>query len=180
MHSGEHIDVNLKDIIQDMRREWGTPKAVIHYGQETLFTLVCEFSQPASEFDIEQVGGHCSPSRDLIQFWHLCAKAKLFKDVKFSQWGLVLYSPGEALSSTENFRLHRNRDCSFGDLIVGEFLGDSDLLLLRCDPDESDYGSVRVVNAIDPRSEWDSVSSSLSAFLGEFAIKQGCKFWEHN
>jgi hypothetical protein len=61
--------------------------------------------------------------------------------------------------------------------VVGEFLGDSDLLLVRCDPAAEDYGSVLVALPLDDRSEWDQAASSIEAFLLSYARTHGEKFW---
>jgi hypothetical protein len=102
----------------------------------------------------------------------------LFEDRNYGQWGLILYEPQEAETVTAKFRIQRARDFAEGDLVIGEFLGDSDLLVIRCDPQERDYGRVMVALPLDPRSDWYSVAGNLEAFLEEYERAEGAKFWE--
>jgi hypothetical protein len=61
--------------------------------------------------------------------------------------------------------------------VIGKFLGDSDLLVIRADETQSDFGSVIVALPIDPRPDWYHVAKSLADFLEEFAQSGGQKFW---
>lgn len=96
------------------------------------------------------------PPRPLAEFWEKAGGARLFEDVRFGQWGLVLFSPSGSLRATSRYRDERAGDAATGDLIVGEFLGDQELLLVRCDPGASDWGAViRAENPLpsEPRAE---------------------------
>jgi hypothetical protein len=72
----------------------------------------------------------------------------------------------------------RGRDASNGDLIIGQFIGDSDLLMLHCDPNEIDYGRIMVVLPMDSRKEWEVVAKDFYEFLYNYYVFQGDKFWE--
>jgi hypothetical protein len=115
---------------------------------------------------------------EVLEFWRSFESARLFEDRRFSQWGLVLVPPHRALALTGTLRRERQRDVVNGDLVLGEFLGDSDLLLVRADPEVKDYGSVIVVPPLDPRSGWYRVGSNLTDFLRQYAGAEGDKFWE--
>jgi hypothetical protein len=65
-----------------------------------------------------------------------------------------------------------------GDLVIGEFLGDAERLVVRCSPSAEDYGRVYIALPIDPRVEWESPAASLSAFLALYLDAHGDKFWE--
>jgi len=65
----------------------------------------------------------------------------------------------------------------YGDVIIGEFLGDSDLLLIRCDSNSNDFGAVVVVLPLDDRPEWYLVAYSFIEFLWAYLSSGGEKFW---
>jgi hypothetical protein len=79
---------------------------------------------------------------------------------------------------TEKFRAQRARDHAAGDLVVGRFLGDSDLLVVRCAPHAADYGRVVVALPLDPRGEWYEAAGSLEKFFERYEQAHGAKFWE--
>lgn len=76
------------------------------------------------------------------------------------------------------YKSNRNNDALQSDLIIGEFYGDSDLLLVRCDPNSDDYGSIFVVLPIDQRQDWYIVANTFQEFISKFYETQGDKFWE--
>jgi hypothetical protein len=61
--------------------------------------------------------------------------------------------------------------------VIGKFLGDSDLLVIRCSQSEEDFGNVLVALPLDPRPDWDHVAESLADFLDEYAKTGGEKYW---
>jgi hypothetical protein len=63
-------------------------------------------------------------------------------------------------------------------LIIGEFLGDQEKVLVGCDPESDDFGSVVIVAEIDPRKDWFIPASSVPEFLEHFVSAAGEKFWE--
>ena len=114
----------------------------------------------------------------LAEFWTVAAGARLFEDVMYGQWGLVLLSPDAARARTADFVKRRPRDALPGDLIVGHFSGDQELLLVRCDPGVPDYSQVLVALPLDRREDWYQAASDFGAFLIEYERAQGAKFWE--
>ncbi len=94
------------------------------------------------------------------------------------QWGLKLYSIEEVIFASKIYKINRNNDALQSDLIIGEFYGDSDLLLVRCDPNSDDYGSIFVVLPIDQRQDWYIVANTFQEFISKFYETQGDKFWE--
>jgi hypothetical protein len=60
------------------------------------------------------------------------------------------------------------------------FLGDLDLVVIRSDPGQADFGHVLVALPIDPRSFWYEAASGLAEFLEKYAAAEGDKFWEVN
>ncbi|MFN7766214.1 MAG: hypothetical protein ACK5UC_03300 [Planctomycetaceae bacterium] len=114
---------------------------------------------------------------DLSEFWRIARSAKLFEDTVYGQWGLSILDPASAVAATEKFRARRFRDYILGDLVVGRFIGDSDLLIVRCDPASSDFGSIVVATPIDPRDNWHSISESFADFLDTYIQAGGDKYW---
>ncbi len=140
-------------------------------------TSVCSFAEvPASEEEVGSVAVKIPD--DLRDFWRIARDARLFEDTTYGQWGLHLLSPSESLRATQKFQLARERDSSTYDLVVGRFLGDSELLLVRCDPSELDYGQVWVALPLDRREEWFRTAISFEAFLESYVDARGAKFWE--
>jgi hypothetical protein len=61
--------------------------------------------------------------------------------------------------------------------VIGKFLGDSDLLIVRCDAAAKDFEAVLIALPLDPRCDWYAVGTSFAAFLDEYVEKGGQKFW---
>ncbi len=114
----------------------------------------------------------------IVDLWSLARSVRLFEDVTYGQWGLVLVSPERSIELTERLLATRSLETRRGDVVVGEFIGDSELLLLRCEEGSGDYGAVVVVLPIYPRAEWPVVADSLDAFLPAYIAAGGDKFWE--
>ncbi|BDP41195.1 hypothetical protein DAETH_11640 [Deinococcus aetherius] len=91
---------------------------------------------------------------------------------------MVLYSPEEAGTRSQKAKEERPEDYRAGDLVVGESLGDLDVLLIVADVDSSDFGAVYVASPLDPRVEWSKVGDNPADFLERFAQANGEKFWE--
>jgi hypothetical protein len=115
--------------------------------------------------------------QSLVDLWDEVGTLRLFEDVTYGQWGLVLWSPADVVSNNLH-RVARSEHRPRGDLVIGEFLGDSDLLVLRCDPGSQDHGRVLIELPMDRRQEWPVVGETLGAFLLEYVRKLGEKYWE--
>src|SRR5205814_9397530 len=113
---------------------------------------------------------------DVMELWSEFRSARLFEDRRFSQWGLVLVPPERALALTDKLHRERARDALPGDLVVGEFLGDSDLLIVRASPEAADYGAVLVALPLDRRRDWYRVGPGLVDFLRSYSNAEGAKF----
>jgi len=114
---------------------------------------------------------------DVGDFWAAIGGARLVEDASFGQWGLVLWSPEETVERSP-MEVRSRDQYRPGDLIVGEFLGDSDLVLIRSNSTLPDYGSVLIVEPIYARSAWSEVGRSFAEFLGRYVDARGDKFWE--
>ncbi len=170
------MDNILKYIIK-LKKEWSHPREPIHKGEKLSFPLTCTFSdcgvdkKEISELDI-------SIPQDFLEFWKVAKSARLYEDKTYGQWGLEILSPSEAINETKNQIQDRPRDFKIGDLVIGRFIGDLDLLLIRCSRDEDDYGHVMVALPLDPRSDWYFISNSFDDFLDKYINENGDKYWE--
>lgn len=155
-------------------RSWTQP----HEGTEdNPFRLACTLAEPATSAEIEHVVPDDSSSRqDLVDLWSTCREARLFEDVDYGQWGLVLLSPTESAKRSGRELEQRPDDFTPTDIVVGEFLGDQELLVLSSA--EGDERSVLVALPLDERSEWYTVAADLGEFLDRYMDHQGEKYWE--
>ncbi len=116
-----------------------------------------------------------TPPGELVEFWSHCTVARLFEDVEYGQWGLVLLGPGDAAKRTREEVAERPEDYRAGDIIIGEFLGDLDLLVYS--PSDSGHRRLQVALPLDERQYWYGVGESLVAFLRSYLAAEGAKFW---
>jgi hypothetical protein len=130
---------------------------------------------PYEPHDIEECLGLVLPE-PLTDLWSVASSVELFRDVTYGQWGLVLWDPRAALAGTRGRRT-RPADQRPGDLLLGEFLGDVEKLLLRCDVAMPDFGRVVVEPGLDRREDWKTVGDSLADFLTRYLEAGGEKFW---
>jgi len=167
----------LVKIVEELKANWSESKKAFHRGKPVAVPLACRFELPASSIDLAEVSSDVALAPELLEFWQCANGASLFVDETYGQWGLRLWPAHVSLEETRTFAVNRSRDFRRGDLVIGEFLGDSDLLLVRCDPAADDYGSVVVALPLDDRGDWDRAAPSLDAFLLAYARTQGEKFW---
>ena len=162
-------------LIDKLRRDWSDPREAVHGDSTCPFVLHCEFEGPASSEEIEAMK---NAPKSVINFWAQARSATLFKDGQYGQWGLRILDPLASLKQTRRYDQERVEDAVPGDLVIGTFLGDSDLLMVRRDHNASDYGTVMVVLPLDPRSDWNVVAGSFDEFLEKYVAADGGKFWE--
>jgi len=115
----------------------------------------------------------------IINLWNQSSGLRLFEDINYGQWGLILWSPNQIIIEQEKRIDQRKSDFRYGDLIIGEFLGDADLLILRCDATSPDFGNVMIALSLDSREEWDLAGLTLESFLNQLIAANGDKFWEN-
>ena len=169
-------EMRVEELVEIILSEGATLAPPIPIDGRAPMEFTSEFAPsgvPKEEIQRQQAG----IPQDLIDFWTSHQSARLFEDRNYGQWGLVIFSPDESASSTREFFEERRSDARVGDLVVGEFLGDSDLLLVRCDCNQEDYAEVIVALPLDPREEWYRVSKSFLNFLSSFGRCGGKKFW---
>lgn len=115
----------------------------------------------------------------IIHLWDRTSGLRIFEDVTYGQWGLIFWSPDRVITQQDKRIAQRQEDFCPGDLIIAEFLGDSDLLVLRCDATAPDFGNVIIALPLDSREEWYIAANSLESFLSQFLVAKGDKFWEN-
>ncbi|PWU21324.1 MAG: hypothetical protein C5B50_01980 [Verrucomicrobia bacterium] len=163
------------DTISRLREMWAEPREATHRGRKCPFLLACRFAPEAAQTkSMLQV----QIPEDLQEFWEITRAATLFKDERYGQWGVEVLEPAQALIESSNQTKARPRDFRPSDLVVGRFLGDSDLLLLDCNLAKQASGAVIVALPLDKRSDWPAVASSFAEFLDRLAETQGDKYWE--
>lgn len=163
----------VHEILLMLEREWAEPRQTIHGGKPTLLALSVRLERAA-----EPPALTADAPPDVRELWSEFKSARLFEDRRFSQWGLVLVSPERSQELTGKLSRDRAVDVAPGDLVVGQFLGDSDLLIVRADSGAADYGSVLIALPLDPRRDWYRAGASLAEFLRNYASAEGAKFWE--
>jgi hypothetical protein len=113
---------------------------------------------------------------EAVELWSLTARARLFEDADYGQWGLVLLDPAEAARRTAEQRAARPAQWRPDDVVIGEFLGDLELVVLAA----SEAGGRRVLIArpLDDRAEWPAAGGGLAAFVHGLLVHGGDKYWE--
>ena len=134
--------------------------------------------QPWDKKAFEESLGITLPSA-IIHLWDRTSSLRLFEDITYGQWGLIFWSANQVITEQEKRIAQRKEDFYPGDLIIGEFLGDADLLVLRCDPTSPDFGNTIIALPLDSREEWYLAANSLESFLSQFLAAKGEKFWEN-
>jgi hypothetical protein len=106
----------------------------------------------------------------------VCREARLFEDVDYSQWGLVLLTPSTSAARTAQEREARPAELRSDDIVLGEFLGDQELLILA--PSEMGRRRVLIALPLDSRADWFGAGSDLGSFLARYFENAGEKYWE--
>jgi len=161
-------------------REIDAPAKVERFtGRRQPLPLRCAVAPPRS-YDRTAIESdlHVTLPEDLTILWERTSELRLFEDIRYGQWGLVIWGPAETVRMHPEEIRGWEEDWREGDLLVGRFLGDADRMVVRCNADAPDFGSVLIRMPIDPRKDWPHVGSSLREFLGTHLARGGDKFWE--
>lgn len=140
------------------------------------FKLASRLEGPASDAEIVAAWGGQTLPPDLKTLWLTSRSARLFEDVEYGQWGLDLLDPKRSAARTETEKRLRSPEYRATDLIIGEFLGDQELLTFA--PAETGDRKLLIALPLDPRSEWFGAGASLDEFLQKYLAAGGDKFWE--
>jgi hypothetical protein len=142
-------------------------------GDQNPFRLVSTLAAPVSASVIrEAFPGHPIPN-ELARAWQCAGEATLCEDVEYGQWGLHLLAPADAARRTRQEMAAQPNDYRPLDIVVGEFLGDQELLVLA-----ADTPAVLVALPLYPRPDWILVGWSFDDFLLQYFEAEGAKYWE--
>jgi hypothetical protein len=154
-------------------RQWRYPEQGV---PNNPFKLECSFSEPASWDEIDSAWSGGRLDSGVADLWSECREALLFRDVEYGQWGLRILTPTKSAQLTTSERADRPEDIRPDDIIIGEFLGDQELLIFS--PSEQGEQVVLICLPFDPRDEWYAAGASLDEFFARYLVAQGGKFWE--
>lgn len=163
---------DLREVLEGIR-DGGSDATAIASNPFRLGSAVFE---PADERVVLDAWPANSLPGDVLGLWRECRGARLFEDLDYGQWGLVLLDPEASARRTASYRHDRPSDSSTDDVVIGEFLGDQDLLVVA--PSEVEERRVLVALPLDRRSDWYGVGKDLVAFLERYVAVGGEKFWE--
>lgn len=140
------------------------------------FKLSCRVDPGASADEIAQAAPSASESEDLRALWSASREAWLFEDTEYGQWGLHLLRPAESAVRTSAERARRPDDLRPDEVVLGEFLGDSELLVHA----PSEVGGRRYLVALpmEPREDWYAAGGSAAEVLERLLDANGDKYWE--
>jgi len=164
--------MTIPEIIDLLKSTWSQPAHATHRGIKRRLRFACSFSE---EHRVLPEDYPYNVPDEVKDFWAIASTAKLFEDVDYGQWGLEILSPEESASHTESDRGYYppfRQD----ELIIGKFLGDSDILIVSCGEDE--FGTIRIGLPLDDYPDWPVVGKSFKEFLEEYVKLEGDKFWE--
>lgn len=104
------------------------------------------------------------------ELWHRTAGGVLMRDMKFGICGLTLNDPNEA-KIVSGDRAQSGYDVTESDWVVGEFTGDTDMLVV----DQND--NVLISTGSYSRESWYSFTS-LEEMLKKYLESAAEKYWE--
>lgn len=152
-------------------KSWRQPPA-----GDNPFKLACRFDPGATATEISEAPPEAIESEELRALWSTTREAWLFEDTEYSQWGLHLLSPSESAARTATERAQRPDDLLVDDVVLGEFLGDSELLVYAPSADEDRRYLIAL--PLDPRDDWFPAGSSALEVLQRLLDADGEKYWE--
>lgn len=140
------------------------------------FKLSCRVDRGANADEIAQATPSASESEELRTLWSTSRESWLFEDTEYGQWGLHLLRPADSSTRTSTERSRRPNDIRPDDVVLGEFLGDSELLVHA----PSEVGGRRYLVALpmDPREDWYAAGGSAAEVLERLLDANGDKYWE--
>jgi hypothetical protein len=143
----------------------------IDRGDDEPFRLESRLASPASMDDIQRAWGRAALPTSVVELWQAASGAELFVDVTYGQWGLRLLTPAVSAERSRHEFLERPSDIRPDDVVLGEFLGDQDLLVVDVD------GQPLIALPLDVRADWYAPADSLGGFIDRYVASDGKKFW---
>ena len=151
---------------------WGEP----HSPSGENLVLGNRIGPPASLQDIERAwpdGVHS----DAVAFWSVVGSADLFEDIEYGQWGMHILTPAGSFERTRKARIDRPDDLREDDVVIAEFRGDLELLILAPSEEQPDR-RILVALELDKRDKWYGVGPSLAGLLDRYFDAVGDKYWD--
>lgn len=145
-------------------------------GGDNPFNLSCRVDPGASADEIAQAAPSASESEELRDLWATSRESWLFEDTEYGQWGLHLLQPADSTARTSTERAQRPDDLRADDVVLGEFLGDSELLVFA--PSEVEGRRYLIALPLDPREDWYAAGGSIVEVLQRLLDANGDKYWE--
>ena len=161
---------SLADVMRAMA-VWTPPP-----GGDNPFTLSCRVGSGATAEEIVQAAGSSSLPDEVKELWTASRESWLFEDAEYGQWGVHLLAPTDSHNRSAVARADRPSEYRSDDIVIGEFLGDSDLLIYA--PSETSNRRCLVALPMDSRGDWYPVGSSLPDVLLRLLEADGNKYWE--
>ena len=138
--------------------------------------LASRFSQPASVDEIKHAWPDGQLPSELTLAWRRSRESWLFEDTNYGQWGLHLLAPQDCAAITRRELVGRPEDYRSDEIVIAEFLGDSDLLVMS--PNATGGAKILIALPLYFREDWPVAASSLSEFLNLYREAEGMMFWE--
>lgn len=162
----------IADALDRFRRQPGPPEGTT----TSPFKLESTLDGPALPGELEEAWNGLELPSDAVDLWAVSRETRLFEDVDHGQWGLALLTPSASATRTAQERDARPVDLRPEDVVLGEFLGDQELLVLA----QSETGRRRVLIALplDSRAHWFGAAPDLGEFLARYFDSAGEKYWE--
>ncbi len=162
----------IADALKRFRRQPSPPER----STSNPFKLASTLDGPARPNEVEDAWSDRELPSDVVDLWAACREARLFEDVDFGQWGLALLAPSASATRTTQERDARPSDLRPDDIVLGEFLGDQELLVLA--PSETERRRVLIALPLDRRADWFGAAPGLGEFLARYFDSAGDKYWE--
>lgn len=140
--------------------------------------LISYIGSPVSAEEIERAWRPARAPVEAIELWSVCNTAHFFLDIDFGQWGLRLLGPWGSAAKTRRLAAEQYPRFRPDDVIVGEFIGDGDLLLVA--PSETAHQRILVADEIVSREEWAGVGEDFATFFETYFEARGEKFWDRS
>ncbi|MGQ0847179.1 MAG: hypothetical protein ACT4QF_23920 [Sporichthyaceae bacterium] len=140
------------------------------------FRLACRAEGGADSHEIESAAWRGTDHAELRALWSASREAWLFEDVEYGQWGLHVLNPAASASRTAVERAGRPGELRADDVVVGEFLGDSELLVYA--PSEAGERRWLIALPLDVRTDWYAAGASVTEVLVRLLRADGEKYWE--
>jgi hypothetical protein len=158
----------MREIIERAKEKWSIAKKVSHSGIISDYKHISVFND-GIEVKVNNI------PQELLALFSISNGLILFKDVEYGQWGLKIYPYPTLLNANEQIKSWRT-DLNKNDLIIGEFYGDSDLIILSLE--DYNFGQVIICTPLDERKDWYFLKMNFEEFLEKYIDSEGEKFWE--